>query len=410
MIKALYSFAIKVYGTLVWFMQPFNPKAKKWISGRKAAWDQIKKEERETIWVHASSLGEFEQGRPIIEGIKEEYPHYRILLTFFSPSGYEIRKNYTGADKTIYLPSDSQKNARRFIASSKPILAIFIKYDFWFNYLDELSAEKIPFIFISSVFDKQHFLLKTWARPLLDIFLQSKQVFVQDQRSYDLISSAGGKATVAGDTRIDRVIHLQSELKKYPLIEEMKAARKTIVFGSIWPEDLEIISAWIRNAQEGYFMIVAPHDVSPKMVERVQTEIKGNFSRLSLIEKGDKTLKDGIIIDTIGDLAHLYALGDIAYIGGGFGKSIHSILEPIAARLPVIFGPNHRKFVEADALIKLGAAQVVRTESDFFKTMATLQDPAQYQTAQEGIEQFLTDHRGATAKIVHYLASHKLIK
>lgn len=412
MILALYDLVIRLYGFSIRLVAPFNAKAKMWWSGRTRIWEQIDETAsklKHPIWVHAASLGEFEQGRPVIEEIKNRNPEIQILLTFFSPSGYEIRKAYPHADFVLYLPLDTAKNARKFIDKIQPRLAIFIKYDFWFNYLNYLSQSEIPFIFISGAFHSRHFLFRPWSARLLEILRKVECFFVQDQTSRDLLAARGIPAETAGDNRIDRVISLQRELKKYPALERINSSKKVLILGSIWPEDLQIIAESIGLIQADYFLIIAPHDISGKMQKTVLSKITGHFTTLSL-SSGKESIQDGILVDTIGDLAHLYQYGTMAYIGGGFGRGIHSILEPVASGLPVIFGPNFEKFREAAELIKLNAARSVKNAAEFMETVSYFEDEIHYREAREGIQAFLRRHQGATSKVVDYLATRNYLK
>jgi 3-deoxy-D-manno-octulosonic-acid transferase len=409
----IYNFIIKIFGGLIWLSQPLLPKAKKWITGRRNIWQHLQQAQvhkHTKVWVHCSSLGEFEQGRPVIEKIKTDYPYCDIILTFFSPSGYEIRRNYPVVDQVCYLPLDTKKNAEKFVGLLKPDLVIFVKYDFWFNSLSVLNQQKIPFIFISSVFPKNHFLFRSWAKPLFKIFSEANHVFVQDEVSFNLLSSRNCAVSVAGDTRVDSVIQLQKNLKEYPLLEKLLSDRNVIIFGSIWLEDLERVRSWINEQidDKNYFLIIAPHDVSSQMLGKIETVLDGNNIRFSQLAQRDKKVSC-IIVDTIGDLAHLYRFGDLAYVGGGFGKSIHSILEPIAANLPVIFGPKHHKFKEAQDLMSLGAARCIESETGFRDAIDYFENRANKKRARQGISKFLNDHQGATSKIVHYLAQRKLL-
>lgn len=408
----LYSLVIRIYGFLIVLTSVFNHKARLWRKGRKDIWIQIEKAGRalkDPVWIHASSLGEFEQGRPVIEEIKKRNQDQHIVLTFFSPSGYEIRKNYSVVDSIFYLPLDTPNNAEKFLKKIQPSIAIFIKYDFWFNYLNELTHKDIPFFFISSIFDKHHFIFKSWAKGLRTILQKSEMIFVQDKKSHVLLTEIEIKSTVAGDNRIDRVIQLQHELNKYSSLDRQKTKKETIVFGSIWPEDVKIFSHWIMEAKDEYFFIMAPHDIGAGMQKKILAEIAVNFQKLSRNEEIESNI-DGILVDTIGDLAHLYQYGKIAYVGGGFGKGIHSILEPVAAGLPVIFGPNYQKFKEARDLIQLHAALVVNTEKDFREAIKFLNTPEHYKAAQKGIDRFLQQHQGSTLKVVQYLAEGKFLK
>lgn len=409
----LYNLLIKIFGALIWVSQPFVPKAKKWLAGRKDLWQtisQCRSIRQPKIWVHCSSLGEFEQGRPVIEYIKKQYPQNAIILTFFSPSGYDIKKTFPKVDRVFYIPLDTQKNAEKFVELISPDLAIFVKYDFWFNHLKALNKKNIPFIFISSVFTKDHFLFKRWAQPLFTIFSQTHQIFVQDQKSLDLLTDRSCPATLAGDTRIDSVIQLQHQLKEYPLLKKIINNRQVLIFGSIWPEDLLKIQSWINDhlSHPQYCFLIAPHEVSDTMIGKIKSAIHTPAVRFSQLEDSMQE-ESVIIIDTIGDLAHLYPLSDVAYVGGGFGKSIHSILEPAAARVPVIFGPKHEKFKEADDLIACGGAISIQNEIAFKTAVEYFLKKENRREAEKGTKKFLSRHQGATTQIVDYLLSHKFI-
>lgn len=412
MIYRLYNFVIRIYGLMIRWVAPINTKAHKWRKGRRHIWEEIEAvidQLHNVIWVHAASLGEFEQGRPVIEEIKKRQPDIKIVLTFFSPSGYEIRQNYPGADYIFYLPLDTSENAEKFIGKIQPKLAIFIKYDFWFNYLKTLNQAGIPFIFISSIFTRKHYLMRSWSKRLRDILSKADCIFVQNLESQICLEEKGINSMVAGDNRVDRVIQLQKELKKYPPLDHIRSKKKIIVFGSVWPEDLEILGKWMRENKDQYFMVVAPHDISGKMQKTVLSRIKLEFTLFSeLVQKSD--LGYGLLVNTIGDLPHLYQYGDLAYIGGGFGKGIHSILEPIASGLPVIFGPNFEKFQEAKELIKLRAAQPIESAKAFREAVQYFESDRHEVMAQEGIQAFLNQHQGATATVVDYLVSRKYLQ
>ncbi len=407
MVTALYSLIIRVYGILISLVAPFVPKARKWLAGRRDIWKKLEThhdDKRRPVWIHCSSLGEFEQGRPVIEALKREYPHLPLVLTFFSPSGYEVRKEYAQADRIYYLPLDTPANANRFIKLINPRMALFVKYDFWFNYLQVLIHQQIPFCFISATFRPNHFLFRKWATSLLAIVQKADRIFVQDDLSYQLLQSRDFPVTVSGDTRIDRVIQLQSDLKKYPFLK--KVSRPIIILGSVWPQDLKIVAGWINENRAKYFFIIAPHDIGVSTMHKIQSMLAGDYLHFS--EAASLTgLENGILVNTIGDLAHLYQYGILAYIGGGFGKGIHSILEPVAAGLPVIFGPNYQKFNEANALLRTGSAMTVSDGAALARAMEVLLAEPRYREAKKGITEYLCHHQGATLKVVQYLATQK---
>lgn len=404
----LYNLAIQMYGIFIWGAQFFSKKAKLWWNGRQGLWKtlQLERPGPSPIWIHCSSLGEFEQGRPVIEQIKAIDPSQKIVLTFFSPSGYEIRKGYSEADYIYYLPLDTRTNAMRFLRLLKPKLAIFVKYDFWFNYLNSLASTQTPFLFISVIFYPNHFLFKKWSANLFDIFKKADCIFVQNQESHAMLQNRGVGSVVAGDTRVDRVIKIQSKGKSYPLVASLCQGRTTIIFGSVWPEDMAIVSEWINAHMQEYFFIIAPHDVSARMLSGVIKQTFGTVQRLSNLENRHT---DVVIVDTIGDLAHLYKYTDVGYIGGGFGNGIHSILEPVSARVPVVFGPNYAKFQEAETLIGDGAAISVRNKDAFGNAMQFFIEKENRNHARYNIDQFLDKSRGASDTIIQYLKGQKWI-
>ena len=354
--NSLYNISIQLYVIAIRFAALFNAKAKLWVNGRKNIFQKIEevtKGEQNIVWFHCASLGEFEQGKPIIEGYKQKYPSHKILLTFFSPSGFEIRKNYEGVDWVFYLPADTKSNAKKFISIVKPIKVIFIKYEFWFNYMAELKKQNISFYSVSAIFrDGQAFFkYKWWAEQLKNV----THFFVQDKNSVELLKSIGFKnTTISGDSRFDTVLANTQNPVKIPLIEMFCKSKPTIICGSTWPKDEIILVKYIKDHPENNY-IIAPHELQNISDLKKQT----NALRYSLADDKNIFTSNVLIIDSIGILSHIYSYGSIAYIGGGFGSGIHNILEAITFGLPVIFGPNYQKFNEAAELIALGGAKSI---------------------------------------------------
>jgi 3-deoxy-D-manno-octulosonic-acid transferase len=347
--NTLYNISIWIFSIAVHIASLFNPKAKQWIKGRKGIFQKLAeatKDNKDIVWFHCASLGEFEQGKPIIEGYKIKHPTHKVLLTFFSPSGYEIRKNYDGVDWVFYLPADTKSNAKKFISIVKPIKVIFIKYEFWFNYMAELKKQNISFYSVSAIFrDGQAFFkYKWWAKQLNNV----SHFFVQDKDSKELLQSLGfSNCTVTGDTRFDSVVSNTQKAVSIPLIEKFSKNKTTIICGSTWPKDEAILAKYIKE-NPNYNYIIAPHEM------KHINELKQQTNAL-LFSKADSTNISNspvLIIDSIGILSNIYKYGDLAYIGGGFGSGIHNILEAVAYGLPVVFGPNYQKFNEATELIK----------------------------------------------------------
>ena len=309
------------------------------------------------VWFHAASLGEFEQGRPVIEQLKREKPETKILLTFFSPSGYEIRKNYAGADIVSYLPLDVPGNAWYFVNLVKPSKAIFIKYEFWPNYLLALQAENIPVVSISAIFRPEQVFFKDYGKWYKKLLLTFQHIFVQDKFSKELLQAHGiNNVTVAGDTRFDRVYDLYQQAKQLPLVEEfVKGAEKVIVAGSTWPKDEELLVQYLRLHPD-VKLIMAPHEVHNSHIAEISKLLDGKFVRYSDATAENVKSTNCLVVDIIGILSSIYRYANVTYIGGGFGVGIHNTLEAAVYGLPVVFGTNYQKFREARELIAIGGA------------------------------------------------------
>ena len=364
--NVFYNLAIYLYGFFIHCASFFNEKAALWVKGRKdweAKLKSVLQGSNAVIWFHCASLGEFEQGRPLIEKIKIKYPQSKILLTFFSPSGYEIRKNYSGADVVFYLPLDTVYNARTFIDIVKPERVFFVKYEFWFNYLRELKNRNIPTYLISAIFRReQHFFssIGKWSRQGLDTY---KHIFVQDENSLSLLNEFGyNNVIVAGDTRFDRVNKLVAKAKKYDLIQVFKGEIPLVLAGSTWQADEDILASLSLT---NFKLIIAPHEISESNLGSLMQKFS-KYNPVRYSEANDASLKNArvLIIDNIGILSSLYGYASIAYIGGGFGKGIHNVLEAAAYGMPVLFGPNYQKFQEAVELIQLKAAYSVNSTEE----------------------------------------------
>ena len=385
------------------------------IAGRKNLFENLKHQlknsalrtpDSQLIWFHCASLGEFEQGRPLMEKIKNQQPDVKILLTFFSPSGYEIRKNYAGADFIFYLPMDTPSNAKKFVEIVNPQRVFFVKYEFWFNYLSELKNRNIPTYLVSGIFREDHHFFKrtgAWFRKQLSAFTH---FFLQDERSVELLNLIGYKnTTLAGDTRFDRVFEVAKNVKQIDLVKQFVGSYKIIIAGSSWLEDEKIISNF-RFQISDFKLIIAPHEIDEKHLTSIEAEFiplsrgAGVCLRYSLANENN--IKDAqiLIIDNIGLLSSLYQYGTIAFIGGGFGKGIHNILEAATFGLPVIFGPKYQKFAEAKELIKLGGAFSINDVSEFEKVMSLLSDEQVLKTASQISRMYVQGRVGATEKIL----------
>lgn len=421
----LYETAIRLLSTGIRLASPFHAKARRWTEGRRDWRSRLLNPQSQipnpkspgppTLWLHAASLGEFEQGRPVIEAFREQFPGWRIVLTFFSPSGYDVRKNYPQADLVCYLPADTRRNARDFIDLIRPDAVIFVKYEFWANYLFELKKRGIPTLLVSALFREKQPFFQWWGgfwRNMLGCFTH---VFVQNHESEKLLQSIGlQNITVAGDTRVDRVLKIAEGAKKQ---EMMAAFQKSpidnkrcdlLIAGSSWPQDESLILEALRIAATDDMKVVfAPHAPSPKSVAQLLALLpRDEFgAALPYSQATAETAREAscLIIDNVGMLNTLYRYGKIAYIGGGFGKGIHNTLEPAAFGLPVIFGPKYQKFEEARQFVARGGAFVVHNPQELATVLARLKDPAFYEKASNAVRGYLLESRGATERILSFL-------
>ena len=402
----LYNFFIRLYQGAIYVTSVFgNPKAKLWIQGRKNLFSQLQDQlqaNTKRIWIHAASLGEFEQGRPLIEKIREQHPQYHILLTFFSPSGYEIRKNYAGANYISYLPLDTPSNARRFIDLINPEIVLFIKYEFWFNYLSELKKRNIPVYLCSAIFRENQLFFKswgTWYRRMLNFFTH---FFVQTENSKKLLGSIGfSNVTVTGDTRFDRVYSIASQAKEINEVKAFVGNFSCFIAGSTWEPDEDLLIRYINESQTPLKYIIAPHEIYSIHIERLEKLIRKNVVRFSTWKQNMAGDYDVLIIDNIGMLASLYQYGKVAYIGGGFGKGIHNVLEAATFGLPVLFGPNHLKFQEAIDLINEGGAFPVHNYNNLKDKLDEIYgNPSCLEIAGKKAAGFVKRNIGATEKIM----------
>jgi len=357
----LYNLSIFLFSAFIRLVAPFNIKARQIRQGRKLTFSKLESEvkhDRPIVWVHCASLGEFEQGRPVIETIRKQHPEYRILITFFSPSGYEIRKNYDQADYICYLPADTKKNVLRLIELVRPQMVFFVKYEFWYHYISELKKQNIPLFLFSAIFreNQQFFKNSPWGKWYRQMLFKFEHLFVQDQHSVDLLKKIEiSKVTVAGDTRFDRVAEIARNGKSIPLVEIFKGSSMLVVAGSTWKPDEELLAHYIHNHPEIKF-IIAPHETKKGNVERLINLLKTPVICYTEATESTVMNKQVLIVDTIGILSSLYKYADLAYIGGGFGVGIHNTLEAAIFGMPILFGPNYLKFNEATTMVTLGIA------------------------------------------------------
>lgn len=373
-----------------------------WIDGRKGWQNKLSnfqwgKEKR--IWIHCASLGEFEQARPVIEKLKSQEPKPKIILTFFSPSGYEIRKNYEYADRVIYLPLDTKANAKAFLDLVKPDAALFVKYEFWFHYLNELSKKNIPTILFSSIFRNEQLFFKWYGSFFRTMLSKFSKVFVQNEKSKLLLQTIAVESEVCFDTRFDRVYEIAQNRKRFPLVEKFKSSSKILIAGSTWPNDEQLLLQLINeNILSGYKFILVPHDIDLKKIIALQKKLNVESVLFSELNIQNALTAQIILVDSIGSLSSLYAFGEIAYVGGGFNAGIHNILEAVVYNIPVLFGPKYKKSEEAKELVALGEAFSITSFHNLktaIQTMAAKTDHAGKKYVEERI--------GGTEKIVAYL-------
>jgi 3-deoxy-D-manno-octulosonic-acid transferase len=355
----MYNFAINLYSSAAKLDSLFNKKVKKMIVGQQACFETLRTKiepDRRYLWFHAASLGEFEQGRPLMEYIRQAYPMYGILLTFFSPSGYEVRKNYAGADVVCYLPFDKPKLVKRFLDLAKPYMAFFIKYEFWKNYLDELHRRQVPTYSVSSIFRANQVFFKSYGKGYRQVLHNFDYLFVQNETSKDLLQGIGvTNVTVAGDTRFDRVQQIRQQAKELPLVEAFKQGKLTFVAGSSWQPDEDLFIEYFNHHPE-VRLVIAPHVIGEDHLQQIISKVEGKVVRYTQATMENVQDARCLLIDCFGLLSSIYRYGEIAYIGGGFGTGIHNTVEAAVYGVPVIFGPNHQRFMEAKDLIACGGA------------------------------------------------------
>ena len=400
----MYELVICLYTLGVAVVSLFNPKARKMWKGGHDAFRVLREQVRpdsQYVWFHAASLGEFEQGRPIIERLRAEHPEYKILLTFFSPSGYEVRKNYEGADIVCYLPLDTYFSARRFLSLVRPKAAFFIKYEFWWNYLHILKRRGIPVYSVSSIFREGQVVFRWYGKTFSNVLKCFTHFFVQNDESRRLLARLGiTNVSITGDTRFDRVLQIKRQAKKLPLVEAFKQDYKVFVAGSSWPPDEDIFIRYF-NERRDWKLIIAPHVIGEDHLRQIMSKLERKTVRLTKATEADVREADCLIVDCFGLLSSIYGYGDVAYIGGGFGVGIHNVLEAAVWGMPVIFGPNNKRFQEAQGLKACGGG----IEIDSYEQFAAVMDT--YVADKKALEEdsakaagYVADNAGATDGIL----------
>ena len=384
----------------------FNTKVRKMWRGERAAFAELRERvdaSAEYVWFHAASLGEFEQGRPLMEALRRAYPQYKILLTFFSPSGYEVRKDYKGADIVTYLPIDTVSNARRFLRIIRPVMAVFVKYEFWYNYLHILRHRNVPTYSVSSIFRPGQIFFRPYGLQYGRVLRCFTRFFVQNEESRALLAGIGiQQVDVVGDTRFDRVLQVREAGKQLPIVERfVENATRVFVAGSSWLPDEELFLHYFRSHPE-WKLIIAPHVIKEEHLQQICQLLQGKkVARYTQTNEEDVAAADVLLIDCFGLLSSVYHYGQVAYVGGGFGVGIHNVLEAAVWGMPVVFGPNNKHFQEAQGLMAAQGGFEVSNVDDFAQLMQRFETDAQYlQTSAQCAAHYVEKLTGATQKVI----------
>jgi len=398
----LYNLLLSFYHLAIWLAAIWNPKANAWIHGRKNWQEKVRTAlpfKEKPIWIHCASLGEFEQGRPLIEKIKSKHPNIPVVLSFYSPSGFKIREDYVHADLVLYLPADTPANARVWLDLLEPRMAYFVKYEFWLNYLFELDRLEIPRYLIAGSFRKDQLFFRWYGGLFRRALRGFKTLFVQAESDQILLKNfAVRNVVVAGDPRIDRVAEIASQPKMMPAIAELAQRAPLLVLGSSWPPEEKMLNTFLRpHSDLPYSIVIAPHDISETHLKKIETNSVLPIQRLSEIQKNELLPATRIIlVDSIGLLSSIYQYGKIAFIGGGFGSGIHNILEPLVFGLPTLIGSNYQKFPEAVTLVQRGGVFEITNSTDVTKILLALRDLDYYRQVVKINQDFIQENRGAT--------------
>ena len=403
----IYNLGIHIYQLGIRLAGLFSDKPAKMVKGHREVFDLLKSKINRNaryIWFHAASLGEFEQGRPLIERIRKEYPQYKILQTFFSPSGYEVRKNYDGADIVCYLPMDTPGNAKKFVDLVNPSMVFFVKYEFWQNYLNALYHKGIPVYSVSSIFRPNQIFFRWYGKSYRQVLKTFEHLFVQNEESKKLLENIGVmNTTVVGDTRFDRVLDICAAAKQLPLVQKFKGNALTFVAGSSWGPDEDIFIRYF-NAHPEMKLIIAPHVVNDSHMKEIMSKLQRPCIRYTQATEENVQQADCLIIDCYGLLSSIYRYGEISYIGGGFGVGIHNVLEAAVYGIPVIFGPNNKKFREAQHLLANKGGFEINGYEDFEVLMDKfLTDEAYLQASGQAAGDYVKNNSGAMEKIMDYV-------
>lgn len=408
--RFIYNCSVYIVSFFLKIAALFSPKLKLFVNGRKNVFSYLKNSIPKTtniIWIHAASLGEFEQGLPVIEKLKVTYPDYKVLVTFFSPSGYEVKKNSTSADFITYLPLDTKKNAEKFIEIVNPKLVIFVKYEIWPNYLATLKDKKVPTLLISALFNKKQVYFKGYGAFMRNSLSTFTHFFVQDENSKNLLSTLNyNNTSISGDTRFDRVLEILERDNRLDFIEKFKENKFCLVAGSTWPEDEAILVDYINTSNSNLKFILAPHTIKSESIKKLVASIQKKTILYSQLQDQNLSEYDVFIVDTIGLLTKIYSYADLAYVGGGFATGLHNTLEPAVFGIPVIIGPEYKGFKEAEELVaKKGVISISDSNSFNTKVQEFLNSKDYYQQTSTINHNYISNNKGATEQIMQFIDS-----
>ena len=402
-----YTLGIRTYNLAARIIAPLNDKKKKYTEGRKNLFEELSRhvnKDDKNVWFHVSSLGEFEQGRPVMERLRQLYPGYKIILTFFSPSGYDVRKNYNGADYVCYMPADTPNNAKKFLDIVNPKAVFFVKYDFWYNFLSEVHSRNIPLYIFSTIFRESQVFFKWYGGKYKKVLEFFTHLFVQDENSVKLLAENGiTNVTIAGDTRFDRVCQITQNAENIPLVDKFVENSRVIVAGSSWPPDENMIFSALEQLKDKHKikLIIAPHEIHEGHLSAIEKTLKFKHIRFSKASETSIQDYDVLIIDNFGMLSRLYKYAEIAYVGGGFGAGIHNILEAVSYGIPVVFGTNYKRFKEAVDLVSLGSAATIRNKEELCSVLDRyLSDKPLLERAGKISTDYVNKNLGAADKIL----------
>lgn len=406
--QVIYNIFVFFYGKAIWLASVFNPKARQWMLGRRNLLEKIALEldhEAQHIWFHCASSGEFEQGRPVIEKFKADNPGIKVVVTFYSPSGFEMRKNYPLADHVFYMPLDTPFQARRFVEYVNPSMAVFVKYEYWFNHLNALHEKKIPVIFISAIFRKNQMFFKWWGGWFRKQLKKITYFFVQDKTSQTMLYEIDIRnVVVSGDTRFDRVFQISKNPPSFERVEKFIQGSVIFLGGSTWPADDELIVSLINKDTNDIRFILVPHEIHDTYTNKLMQQIEKPVVKYSSYDEKAFMEAKVLIVDQMGMLSGLYQYASMAYIGGGFGKGIHNILEAATFGMPVVFGPNYKKFAEATELIYYGGAFPVTNKADLEQVyLKLLGNYELLKQSSDVAREYVNMKRGATKTIIVFL-------